>query len=75
MQEPELEEEALRAEPQGETLVIERRSLETLPDEITVLSPIGPAAADAARAGLPTASARQVSRPRKRVSTGSATTI
>ena len=41
MQEPELEEEALRAEPEGETLVIERRSLETLPDEITVLSPSG----------------------------------
>jgi hypothetical protein len=41
MQEPELEEEALTAEPQDETLVVERRSLGELPAEVTVTSPSG----------------------------------
>jgi hypothetical protein len=41
MQEPELEEEALRAEPDGEAITIERRSLEPLPEEVQVTSPAG----------------------------------
>lgn len=41
MQEPELEEEVLHAEPQGDALVIERRSLEPLPSSVTLTSPSG----------------------------------
>jgi hypothetical protein len=41
MQEPELEEEVLRAEPQGDAVAIERRSLEELPQNVTVTTPSG----------------------------------
>jgi hypothetical protein len=41
MQEPELEEEILQAEPQGDAVAIERRSLEALPETITVTAPSG----------------------------------
>ena len=41
MQEPELEEEVLRAEPQGDAVAIERRSLEALPESVTVTAPSG----------------------------------
>jgi hypothetical protein len=41
MQEPELEEEILRAEPQGDAVAIERRSLEELPEHVTVTTPSG----------------------------------
>ena len=41
MQEPELEEEALRAEPKGDGIAIERRSLEPLPTEVEVTAPSG----------------------------------
>ncbi len=41
MKEPELEEEALVAEPQGEQIVVERRSLETLPETVSVTTPTG----------------------------------
>ena len=41
MQEPELEEEMLSAAPQGEQILIERRSLEDVEGEITVLTPSG----------------------------------
>jgi hypothetical protein len=41
MQEPELEEEILRAEPQGDAVAIERRSLEDLPENLTVTTPSG----------------------------------
>lgn len=41
MQEPELEEEVLRAEPQGDAVAIERRSLEALPESVTVTTPSG----------------------------------
>ena len=41
MQEPELEEEALRAEPVGDALAIERRSLEPQPETVTVTAPSG----------------------------------
>ncbi len=41
MQEPELEEEVLRAEPQGDALAIERRTLGDLPDKVTVTTPSG----------------------------------
>jgi Aerotolerance regulator N-terminal len=67
MQEPELEEEALRAEPQGDAVAIERRSLEELSERVTVTTPsgrveevalepagegVGRALIDAAEAGL-----------------------
>ena len=41
MQEPELEEEILQAEAQGDSVVIERRSLEALPETVTVTAPSG----------------------------------
>jgi hypothetical protein len=41
MQEPELEEEVLHAEPQDDMLAIERRSLEPLPESVTVTAPSG----------------------------------
>jgi hypothetical protein len=41
MQEPELEEEVLHAEAQGDQLVIERRTLEALPETVTVTTPSG----------------------------------
>ena len=41
MQEPELEEEILQAEPQGDAVAIERRSLEALPETVTVTAPSG----------------------------------
>ncbi len=41
MKEPELEEEALRAEPHGESITIERRSLEAEPSTVTVTAPSG----------------------------------
>jgi len=41
MKEPELEEEALRAEPRAETIVIERRSLSAEPATVTVTTPSG----------------------------------
>jgi hypothetical protein len=41
MQEPELEEEVLHAEAQGRSLAIERRSLEALPDSVTLTTPSG----------------------------------
>jgi hypothetical protein len=41
MQEPELEEEILRAEPQDDSVAIERRSLEELPKSVTVTTPSG----------------------------------
>ncbi len=41
MQEPELEEEALSAEPSGESISIERRSLEAKPVHATVTAPSG----------------------------------
>jgi hypothetical protein len=41
MQEPELEEEILRTEPQGDAVAIERRSLEELPESLTVTTPSG----------------------------------
>jgi hypothetical protein len=41
MKEPELEEEALRAEPSDDQIVIERRSLEARPENVTVRSPSG----------------------------------
>jgi hypothetical protein len=41
MQEPELEEEALRARPEGEAVAIERRSLEDKARELTVTAPSG----------------------------------
>ena len=41
MQEPELEEEALRAEPVGDALAIERRSLHPEPEIATVTAPSG----------------------------------
>jgi hypothetical protein len=41
MQEPELEEEALRAEPAGDAIAIERRSLEAEPATATVTAPSG----------------------------------
>jgi hypothetical protein len=41
MKEPELEEEALRAEPIDDQIVIERRSLEARPENVTVRSPSG----------------------------------
>jgi hypothetical protein len=61
MQEPELEEEALRAEPAGDSIAIERRSLEAEPATATVTAPSGrtsqvtlePSAQGVARATLP----------------------
>jgi hypothetical protein len=41
MKEPELEEEALVATAQGATLTVERRSVETEPEALTVISPSG----------------------------------
>ena len=41
MQEPELEEEALRAEPVGDSIAIERRSLQPEPETATVTAPSG----------------------------------
>jgi len=41
MQEPELEEEVLHAEAQGDQLAIERRTLEALPATVTVTTPSG----------------------------------
>jgi hypothetical protein len=41
MKEPELEEEALRAEPLDDRIVIERRSLEARPENVIVRSPSG----------------------------------
>jgi hypothetical protein len=41
MQEPELEEEVLHAQPQGEELLVERRTLEALPEAVTVTAPSG----------------------------------
>jgi hypothetical protein len=41
MQEPELEEEILQAEPHGDAIAIERRSLEALPETVTVTAPSG----------------------------------
>jgi hypothetical protein len=41
MQEPELEEEALRARPEGEAVAIERRSLEDKPRQLTITAPSG----------------------------------
>jgi hypothetical protein len=41
MQEPELEEEVLHVEAQGDQLAIERRSLEALPATVTVTTPSG----------------------------------
>ena len=41
MQEPELEEEILQAEPQGDAVAIERRSLGALPRSVTVTTPSG----------------------------------
>jgi hypothetical protein len=41
MQEPELEEEALRARPEGEAIAIERRSLDETARRLTVISPSG----------------------------------
>ena len=41
MQEPELEEEALRARPEGEAIAIERRSLEDVERQLTVTAPSG----------------------------------
>jgi hypothetical protein len=43
MQEPELEEEALRAEPDGEAIAIERRSLEDQARRLTITAPSGAA--------------------------------
>jgi hypothetical protein len=41
MQEPELEEEALRARPEGEAIAIERRSLKDTERELTITAPSG----------------------------------
>jgi hypothetical protein len=41
MKEPELEEEALRARPEGEAIAIERRSLEERTREVTITAPSG----------------------------------
>jgi hypothetical protein len=41
MQEPELEEEALRARPEGEAIAIERRSLEDAIRQLTITAPSG----------------------------------
>ncbi len=41
MQEPELEEEALRARPEGEAVAIERRSLEDKARQLTITAPSG----------------------------------
>src|ERR687892_1582748 len=41
MQEPELEEEALRAKPDGEAIAIERRSLEDAARQLTITAPSG----------------------------------
>jgi hypothetical protein len=41
MQEPELEEEALRARPEGEAIAIERRSLEDAVRQLTITAPSG----------------------------------
>ncbi|MGH6905248.1 MAG: hypothetical protein ACREIR_21210, partial [Geminicoccaceae bacterium] len=41
MQEPELEEEALRARPEGEAIAIERRSLHEEPRHLTITAPSG----------------------------------
>ena len=41
MQEPELEEEALRARPEGEAVAIERRSLEDQARQLTITAPSG----------------------------------
>ena len=41
MQEPELEEEALRARPEGEAIAIERRSLEETVRQLTITAPSG----------------------------------
>ena len=41
MQEPELEEEALRASPEGDAIAIERRSLEEVTRELTITAPSG----------------------------------
>ena len=41
MQEPELEEEALRAAPEGDAIAIERRSLEEVERRLTVTAPSG----------------------------------
>ncbi|MGB0927431.1 MAG: glutamine amidotransferase [Pikeienuella sp.] len=41
MKEPELEEEALVATAQGATLTVERRSVETEPEALTIISPSG----------------------------------
>jgi hypothetical protein len=41
MKEPELEEEALRARPEGEAIAIERRSLEERMREVTITAPSG----------------------------------
>jgi hypothetical protein len=41
MQEPELEEEALRARPEGEAIAIERRSLEDIARQLTITAPSG----------------------------------
>ena len=41
MQEPELEEEALRARPEGEAIAVERRSLEDTTRQLTITAPSG----------------------------------
>ena len=41
MQEPELEEEMLSAAPQGEQILIERRSLDDVDGDVNVVSPSG----------------------------------
>ncbi|MGI9505732.1 MAG: hypothetical protein ACR2RE_22060, partial [Geminicoccaceae bacterium] len=41
MQEPELEEEMLRAAPQGEQIMIERRSLDEVDGDVAVIAPSG----------------------------------
>jgi hypothetical protein len=41
MQEPELEEEALRANPEGDAIAIERRSLEDVTRQLTITAPSG----------------------------------
>ena len=41
MQEPELEEEMLRAAPKGETIVVERRSLQEVDGTVKIISPSG----------------------------------
>ena len=72
MQEPELEEEVLRAEPQGDAIAIERRSLEAQPESATVTAPSGRTSEvtlEPAGEGI----ARALVAPRRPASTGSPT--